>query len=399
VYRGINVLLLNLRAMAEGYASNRWLTFAAGAAVGAHVRKGEQGTQIVFFKMHELDKDGPRRPSPMSGAWCRCCVPSRSSTSTRSTVLPEAMRAQPLRAGPAGSPSRRPSASWRPRARGLQHGGSKAFYAPGPDLIQMPPRQAFDSAADYYATALHELTHWTGHPSRCNRPLGMPAWHRRLCLRGAGRRNGFGVPHRLLRPGRSPAARQLHRQLAAGAAQRQAADLHRASQAQKAADFLLAFEPGRAGLPCGGGCVSRAAVIEQALQLLAAEVQGANALTSPAVVKDFLRLKLGDRPHEVFAVVFLDAQHRVLAIEELFRGTLSQTSVYPREVVKEALARNAAAVVLVHNHPSGSAEPSRADEFLTNTLRQALALVDVRVLDHLVVTRTSVLSFAERGLL
>lgn len=145
--------------------------------------------------------------------------------------------------------------------------------------------------------------------------------------------------------------------------------------------------------------MSRAAVIEQALQLLAAEVQGANALTSPAVVKDFLRLKLGDRPHEVFAVVFLDAQHRVLAIEELFRGTLSQTSVYPREVVKEALARNAAAVVLVHNHPSGSAEPSRADEFLTNTLRQALALVDVRVLDHLVVTRTSVLSFAERGLL
>lgn len=145
--------------------------------------------------------------------------------------------------------------------------------------------------------------------------------------------------------------------------------------------------------------MSRAAVIEQALQLLAAEVQGANALTSPAVVKDFLRLKLGDRPHEVFAVVFLDSQHRVLAIEELFRGTLSQTSVYPREVVKEALARNAAAVVLVHNHPSGSAEPSRADEFLTNTLRQALALVDVRVLDHLVVTRTSVLSFAERGLL
>lgn len=145
--------------------------------------------------------------------------------------------------------------------------------------------------------------------------------------------------------------------------------------------------------------MSRAAVIEQALQLLATEVQGANALTSPAVVKDFLRLKLGDRPHEVFAVVFLDSQHRVLAIEELFRGTLSQTSVYPREVVKEALARNAAAVVLVHNHPSGSAEPSRADEFLTNTLRQALALVDVRVLDHLVVTRTSVLSFAERGLM
>ena len=145
--------------------------------------------------------------------------------------------------------------------------------------------------------------------------------------------------------------------------------------------------------------MSRAAIVEQALQLLAAEVQGANALTSPGVVKDFLRLKLGERPHEVFAVVFLDTQNRVIAIEELFRGTLSQTSVYPREVVKESLARNAAAVVLVHNHPSGSAEPSRADEFLTSTLRQALALVDVRVLDHLVVTRTSVTSFAELGLL
>ena len=145
--------------------------------------------------------------------------------------------------------------------------------------------------------------------------------------------------------------------------------------------------------------MSRAAIVEQALELLAAEVQGANALTSPGVVKDFLRLKLGERPHEVFAVVFLDTQNRVLAIEELFRGTLSQTSVYPREVVKEALARNAAAVVLVHNHPSGSGEPSRADEFLTTTLRQALALVDVLVLDHLIVTRTGVTSFAELGLL
>ena len=145
--------------------------------------------------------------------------------------------------------------------------------------------------------------------------------------------------------------------------------------------------------------MSRAAIVEQALELLASEVQGANALTSPGVIKDFLRLKLGERQHEVFAVVFLDTQHRVIAIEELFRGTLSQTSVYPREVVKESLARNAAAVVLVHNHPSGSAEPSRADEFLTTTLRQALALVDVRVLDHLVVTRTSVTSFAELGLL
>ena len=145
--------------------------------------------------------------------------------------------------------------------------------------------------------------------------------------------------------------------------------------------------------------MSRAAIVEQALLLLAAEVQAVDALSSPGVVKDFLRLKLGERPHEVFAVVFLDTQNRVIAIEELFRGTLSQTSVYPREVVKEALARNAAAVILVHNHPRGSEQPSRADEHLTNTLRQALALVDVRVLDHLVVTRTSVSSSAELGLL
>lgn len=145
--------------------------------------------------------------------------------------------------------------------------------------------------------------------------------------------------------------------------------------------------------------MSRAAIVEQALQLLATEVREGDALSSPSVVKDYLRLKLGERPHEVFVVVFLDTLHRVIAIEELFRGTLSQTSVYPREVVKEALACNAAAVILAHNHPSGSPEPSRADEFLTSTLRQALALVDVRVLDHLIVTRTNVLSFAERGLL
>ena len=145
--------------------------------------------------------------------------------------------------------------------------------------------------------------------------------------------------------------------------------------------------------------MSRAAIVEQALLLLAAEVQAVDALSSPGVVKDFLLLKLGERPHEVFAVVFLDTQNRVIAIEELFRGTLSQTSVYPREVVKEALARNAGAVILVHNHPSGSTEPSRADEHLTQTLKAALALVDVRVLDHLVVTRTSVSSFAELGLM
>ena len=140
-------------------------------------------------------------------------------------------------------------------------------------------------------------------------------------------------------------------------------------------------------------------IIQQALELLACEIQVADVLKSPDAVKDYLRLKLGDRPHEVFAVVFMDSQNRVIACEELFRGTLNQTSVYPREVVLESLKRNAASVILCHNHPSGSAQPSRADEALTLTLKSALALVDVRVLDHMIVTRAKVLSFAEEGLI
>ena len=143
----------------------------------------------------------------------------------------------------------------------------------------------------------------------------------------------------------------------------------------------------------------RAAVVQQALMLLAHEVREADAFTTPDAVRDYLRLLLGDRPHEVFAVMFLDAQHRVIETLEMFRGTLTQTSVYPREVVIEALARNAASVILCHNHPSGHDEPSRADEALTKALKVALALVDVRVLDHFIVTRSSVLSLAERGLL
>ena len=109
-------------------------------------------------------------------------------------------------------------------------------------------------------------------------------------------------------------------------------------------------------------------------------------------------MELGARPHEVFGVGFLDAQNRLLAFEQMFRGTLTQTSVYPREVVKRALELRAAAVILAHNHPSGTAEPSRADEYLTQTLKSALQIVDVRVLDHLVVGRGQVVSMAERGL-
>ena len=122
-----------------------------------------------------------------------------------------------------------------------------------------------------------------------------------------------------------------------------------------------------------------------------------DALTSPASVRDYLRMTLTGRDYEVFMVLFLDAQHRVL--EEMFRGTLTQTSVYPREVVKRSLVNNAAAVIFAHNHPSGVAQPSHADELLTRSLKDALALVDVKVLDHFVVAGTAVMSFAERGLL
>ena len=140
-------------------------------------------------------------------------------------------------------------------------------------------------------------------------------------------------------------------------------------------------------------------VLCHARRLLANRVRRGATMSSPEAVKDHLRLELGALEHEVFCVLFLDAQHRIIALKQMFRGTVSQTSVYPREVVKEALAVNAAAVILAHNHPSGSVEPSRADEFLTQTLRTALALVDVRVLDHLVVAGADVCSFAERGLM
>jgi len=139
--------------------------------------------------------------------------------------------------------------------------------------------------------------------------------------------------------------------------------------------------------------------VELARRILREEMTHGNALTSPELVRDYLRLSLAALPHEAFVVLFLDSQHRLLAADELFRGTLAQTSVYPREVVKAALARNAAAVIFAHNHPSGVAEPSRADELLTQALKQALALVDIRTLDHFLVAGHRVVSFAERGLL
>ena len=140
-------------------------------------------------------------------------------------------------------------------------------------------------------------------------------------------------------------------------------------------------------------------VLQHARSVLSRRVRRGALLISPAAVKDYLRVHLGTLEHELFTVIFLDAQNRLVTTKEMFRGTVTPTSVYPREVVKEALAVNAAALILAHNHPSGAPEPSRADEYLTQTLKTALALVDVRVLDHFIVGGADVVSFAERGLL
>lgn len=141
------------------------------------------------------------------------------------------------------------------------------------------------------------------------------------------------------------------------------------------------------------------AVLEMSRRALQEEMRSGDALNSPAAVRNYLQLLLRGREQEVFMVIFLDAQHRVTASEELFHGTLTQTSVYPREVVKRALALNAAAVIFAHNHPSGVTEPSPSDRVLTVALKQALQLVDVRVLDHFVVAGAGCFSFAENGML
>ncbi len=172
-YRGVNVLLLNLRAVAQGFGRSRWLTFQQALAVGGHVRRGEQGTQIVFFKMHEIDGN---TTAPADGKSQRHVVPL-----LRAFTVFNVEQINGLPAGLSGPD--RPALGWTPVEAAerilvdsgalLQHGGSRAYYAPDADLIQLPPVSAFDCSSDYYATALHELTHWTGHASRCNRPLGM----------------------------------------------------------------------------------------------------------------------------------------------------------------------------------------------------------------------------------
>jgi DNA repair protein RadC len=140
-------------------------------------------------------------------------------------------------------------------------------------------------------------------------------------------------------------------------------------------------------------------VMELARRALREEIETRGPLSTPGAVRDYLRLALARPDREVFMALLLDAQHRIVASEELFHGTLTQTSVYPREVVKCALRHNAAAVIFAHNHPSGVAEPSHADELLTRSLKSALSLVDVQVLDHFIVAGSRILSFAERGLL
>jgi DNA repair protein RadC len=191
--------------------------------------------------------------------------------------------------------------------------------------------------------------------------------------------------------------------LRTGTAGRTALDLGREALARFGGlSGLLAAAPAELTSIPGLGPAKSAqlqAVLELARRSLREDVRRDTALSSPGAVRDYLRLTLGHREHEVFVALFLDAQNRLLVAEELFRGTLTQTSVYPREVVKRALAVNAAAVIFAHNHPSGMAEPSRSDEMLTASLRQALALVDVRVLDHLIVAGPATVSFAERGLL
>lgn len=141
------------------------------------------------------------------------------------------------------------------------------------------------------------------------------------------------------------------------------------------------------------------AVLEMARRALSEELKSGNAMNSPELVRDFLRLSLANKQHEVFLGIFLDAKNHTIATEELFSGTLTQASVYPREVIKRALYHNAAAIIFAHNHPSGIAEPSHADKVLTQSLKQALAMIDVKVLDHFIVGNGTAMSFAEHDLI
>ena len=140
-------------------------------------------------------------------------------------------------------------------------------------------------------------------------------------------------------------------------------------------------------------------IIAAAREQMSRRVRRGTAMTSPKITSDYLTMKMGTLDHEIFAVCFLDSRHRLIAYVEMFRGTIDGASVHPREVVKEALKRNAAAIIVCHPHPSGISEPSRADELITERLKAALELVEIRLLDHIVVAAGEVMSFAQRGLL
>jgi DNA repair protein RadC len=191
--------------------------------------------------------------------------------------------------------------------------------------------------------------------------------------------------------------------LRTGAPGQSAVDLARAMLARfgSLACLFAADERDFSDLPGVGQAkyVQIKAVLEMARRGLHEELRARDALSSPKAVRDYLRLLLHGRQEEIFVAIFLDAQNRVIATEELFRGTLTQTSVYPREIVKRTLHHNAAGVIFAHNHPSGLAEPSRADELLTQALKQALALIDVKTLDHFIIAGSTAMSFAERGIL
>jgi DNA repair protein RadC len=176
---------------------------------------------------------------------------------------------------------------------------------------------------------------------------------------------------------------------------RRAAQLLKDSRGSIAALLSDSIEPYRVEKPAKQRLLAARELIKRSL---AEGLRNGDALASPQAVRDYLRITLMGRGHEVFMVLFLDAQHRLIEAEEMFRGTLTQTSVYPREVVKRSLYFNSAAVIFAHNHPSGVAQPSQADELLTRSLKEALALVEIKVLDHFVIGGNAVMSFAERGL-
>ena len=177
---------------------------------------------------------------------------------------------------------------------------------------------------------------------------------------------------------------------------RRAVQLLKDSRGSIAALLSDSIEPYRVEHPANQRLLAARELIKRSL---AEGLRNGDALSSPQAVRDYLRITLMGRGHEVFMVLFLDAQHRLIEAEEMFRGTLTQTSVYPREVVKRSLYYNTAAVIFAHNHPSGVAQPSQADELLTANLKEALALIEVKVLDHFIIAGNQAISFAERGLL